>query len=440
MIAQVSRINAGEKGSRPGRSFSFYSLLTAGLILAAVVFFSIVIRNVFAGEKVVSGSCVECHSDIVADNMSKAYVHMPFMEQQCPVCHLDGGLSFEGKAGGSVGEQQEIDEKNIRWIDFSASPALENWFFIPAEKAGPGRLVVSARSNGRQKFLEIFELPAIETLPVKAAETGPPVIESVKVRGVYRGLLVSARIGWSTDKLADAEVLYGIDGLRYSVQDAELTTDHEIVLEGLKVGREYQYMAISTDMFGNSAVSDSGSFSTANPLPVPQEKYEEPRETEIRLAVEFFRNENSYLVRFTANQPVILKVGSVVVKSFQADGSSVKMINASYTFPAASPTHMPMRNLDNISEVCRKCHDGMFKSGNHVVNRGPSPGMVIPADYFTSSAGHITCLTCHNPHASDFKYITVKSSEGELCIGCHKGYDLAPEKRRQTMPLLMARQ
>lgn len=75
----------------------------------------------------------------------------------------------------------------------------------------------------------------------------------------------------------------------------------------------------------------------------------------------------------------------------------------------------------------------MFKVGNHAINRGPSAGMIIPADYSVNSTGHITCITCHDPHGSDFRYITVKPRARELCVGCHKGYDLTPDKRPNIM-------
>jgi len=440
MNTQVSQRNAGKGSIILNSSVCFHAFIFPTLLMAAVLFLMAGARNVAAGENPVDKSCVQCHNDMVVANMSKMYVHMPFLQQQCSVCHVAAGITAQEYKNSPPAPKKKISEKNIKWIDYTYSPSVESWFFIQSDKVSSADLVVSAFNERQQNYRKIYEMPEIETLPVKASDTEPPVIKSVGVRGVYSGVFISAQIGWTTDEKADSEVIYGIDELVYSEKNDKFTTKHKIVLQNLKADQKYQYVVVSKDIFGNSAVSETGSFTTGKFSPMPPKKYEQPRKGGITLNAQFFRIEDSYVIRLKANQPVTLKVGTVPAARPEKAGSGGMTVMASYTVIDGNPEHVPLRSIDSISSaVCRKCHAKMFGKGNHMINIGSSARIIIPAAYKTNSAGKITCVTCHNPHASNFEYITVKSRKGELCIGCHRGYNLPPERRpRQVPPTLMA--
>ncbi len=81
-----------------------------------------------------------------------------------------------------------------------------------------------------------------------------------------------ATICWSTDELATARVDYGESadyGQRFEA-GAELSTEHSLVLTGLRSGITYHYRVRSTDAAGNETVSADRTFSTPiERAPVP---------------------------------------------------------------------------------------------------------------------------------------------------------------------------
>lgn len=44
--------------------------------------------SVFAEQSYVDTSCCECHSEICEIDMNRTSIHLPFQQQQCPVCHV----------------------------------------------------------------------------------------------------------------------------------------------------------------------------------------------------------------------------------------------------------------------------------------------------------------------------------------------------------------
>jgi predicted CXXCH cytochrome family protein len=261
----------------------------------------------------------------------------------------------------------------------------------------------------------MLSLPALETLEVKVNDVTPPVIKSPEIIGVYQGTMVSSRIGWLTDEESDTEVRYGIDTLQYSAKADHFTTAHEIVLQNLQANQQYQYIVISRDIFGNQAESGRAFFNTEQFSPYSPVEFEQYQETEDLFDAHFFRNGDSYLVKFTAVQPVILSVGT------EAGNAETGKIPVAVF--VTDPDHVPLRNRSELSlSVCLKCHAGFAGTNMHPVNRHPSGKVTVPADYPTSPDGRITCISCHASHASNFQFRTIRSASKDLCIGCHEGY------------------
>ena len=392
-------------------------LLTLFVMLFSVLF-EAVSQNLQAEESPDNSNCCECHNDIFEDNISKTSIHPPFLQQQCSICHIHDGTALED-------EIYATSIKNIDWLDANFSPAIKHWFNIPFELVSSDRLIMVASDNLGKSHEEVLPLPAVEMIHQMVDESIPYII-TPEVLGVYRGILISASIGWTTEEESDSEIRYGIDTLRYAVGVDEFTTAHKIVLQNLKSNQNYQYIVISRDIFGNRTESEVGYFSTENLSPAPPMESEQHQEADILLGTQFFRNGDSYIVIITANKPVTLKVGTEIINEKDAEYFGAVTIN--------NPNHLPMRSRNELFiSVCRNCHANIFNHVSHPVNVGPSPEMTFPDDYRTNSVGDITCTTCHASHASNFKYRTVKSASLELCVGCHEGYDLSPEERSRTI-------
>jgi predicted CXXCH cytochrome family protein len=384
----------------------------------AALFFEGIPQNVFAEEPPDSASCCQCHNDTFEDNLTKTSVHPPFLQQKCLVCHIDDGIAAAEEANVAFA-------KNINWFEANFSPAEKHWFNIPVDLICSDKLIVFASDGLCKSHEDFLYLPAKEMIQQKVDESIPYVV-TPEILGVYRGIFVSARIGWSTAEESDSEIHYGVENLRYSVKTDKFTTDHEIVLQNLKANQKYQYKVISQDIFGNRVESEIAHFSTENLSPAPPIEFEQFQEADIRLDAQFFRNDDSYLVVITANQPVTLKVGTEIIN--ERDEKNVEIP------PLNDQNHLSMRSGNDLSvSVCIKCHTGKIHMVEHKLGKHPPLDTPISNDYSINSDGHITCITCHAKHASNYQYTTIKPASKELCVGCHKGYDLSPEGQLKNM-------
>ena len=386
--------------------FFLHEWLLSFIVILFSVLFEAVFQNLQAEESPAGPSCSECHTETVNAAISKINVHLPFLQQRCTLCHIE-----EIKADKEVTAITSFE--NINWLDSDFSPALKHWFKIPTDDISSDKLLVIACAGMGKFHEEVFYLPAIETLQEKLVESTPYLLVP-EVIGVYRGVLVSALIGWSTREESDSEVRYGIDSLNFSEKSDEFTTDHQILLQNLKSNQKYQFKSISRDILGNSTESEIAFFATDNFSPAVAKKYEPQPEIDIRLEAQFFKNENSYLVSITANYPVKLKIGSETVKD---EGR----ILAELSIPN-DLDHLSMRSSNDLYvAVCKKCHPGRLHILEHQVDKNRSTGITIPAEYPIGRDGRITCVTCHANHASNYQYRTIKEASRELCVGCHSG-------------------
>ncbi len=98
-------------------------------------------------------------------------------------------------------------------------------------------------------------------------DTTPPILSNVKVTNVTSG--GSAEITWNTDEPATSQVSYGTSAsygtLQPSQTDTQLTTFHDVMLNGLAPQTTFHYKVISRDADGNEKSSADATFTT----PVP---------------------------------------------------------------------------------------------------------------------------------------------------------------------------
>ncbi len=141
----------------------------------------------------------------------------------------------------------------------------EHWFVLPGDKMGGILIVELYGPDGNVSRQEIV-VPALAGLPVVEDSGQLPVISDVQVLKVERAVFLSATIGWQTDTVADAVVLYG-----KSAEDLEQTSSlskrfgrrQEVVLNELQLDRTYFFKGVSHDLFGRSQETGIQTFSTA---------------------------------------------------------------------------------------------------------------------------------------------------------------------------------
>ncbi|MDD5647876.1 MAG: redoxin domain-containing protein [Dehalococcoidia bacterium] len=104
-------------------------------------------------------------------------------------------------------------------------------------------------------------------ITLNVPDTTPPVLSNVKVSNLTSS--GSAEITWNTDEPATSQVSYGTSAgygtLQPSQTDTQLTTFHDVILNGLAPQTTFHYKVISRDAAGNEKSSADATFAT----PVP---------------------------------------------------------------------------------------------------------------------------------------------------------------------------
>lgn len=366
------------------------------------------IKDVDDGQR--DEDCVSCHQAVWDAALAKTYVHKPFLEKKCHFCHIaDSGR--EAKARGFM------TDRDVEWLAGHRKPQRRHWFFLDPDKAAPGtRLQVDLGiSNGKNLRRELTLPPLGRLSPLK--DDGRPTLpEQVKVR-VEQGLMLRAVLSWRTRRPATTQVRYGIGSPAQATPlDEELTTDHRVVLSGLKAGRTYVARAVAVDLFGRRAVSGEITFVARAAKEVRERRKKAPHQPLRPLAVtpRLFRYQGQYVISFTASRPLAIALGRPSNTSAQKRGNPVAAKGP------APPDHHLKDALVTTNTICEPCHGVYIKGKNHPVNVPPKAGMTIPDDYFVLANGNITCMSCHSAHASDYEYRLVRPSKRELCIGCHR--------------------
>jgi predicted CXXCH cytochrome family protein len=84
------------------------------------------------------------------------------------------------------------------------------------------------------------------------------------------------------------------------------------------------------------------------------------------------------------------------------------------------------------NEMCRKCHPGVFRSAHpdtplpadiRVKTKGPPSGHPMDKVDDPKRPGRtMSCISCHNPHGSEWKGLFRYRAEkpADLCLHCHR--------------------
>jgi predicted CXXCH cytochrome family protein len=374
--------------------------------------------------------CLECHEEIWNEAAAMRYLHAPFREKKCMVCHAaDTTLDSEDPAA------DESDPEKENWTGKSLAPATSHWFEFSAEDK-PATMILEATYGFRVRLYQEIPIPPLKGLASLADVYGnkPPLIRDVQVLAIEKGVFLSATISWITDRPTTSMITYGINEQPESTMtNSRLGTEHQEILSDLKKEETYRFKITSEDSVGNTVESEPFEFSTATTFSRPE--IEDTSEncclaTPLGLESRFYRKGDRYLINITLARPVKL--------FFQLKGNIAleNEMQASVESMAGQPDDIKhiIVNEKKIATliVCKQCHREL--TNHHPVNVFPKKGMVIPADYPTLDDGRISCVTCHSPHSSNLEFLVIKDYRQELCIGCHRELSPTRSESLKTSP------
>ncbi len=102
-----------------------------------------------------------------------------------------------------------------------------------------------------------------------------------------------------------------------------------------------------------------------------------------------------------------------------------KVIHPAFEMLECTNCHNPHTSPDikllkkPVSEVCFECHEPMVAK-KHPYDVTPSK-KIIKNEALFAHGGHVTCVSCHKPHASKLPVLLKESIDNrELCYKCHK--------------------
>lgn len=352
--------------------------------------------------------CLECHQTEVGQELSKPFVHQPFREGKCIICHLGGQLTTPENTAFKSAQQ-------ITWLAESPIASIEHWFPLPKNQVN-GDLQLDIMVAGRGVYRGVIESLDLSGLPEMRQDKTPPVLTAVKVEGIKKGVLLSGTISWLTDELADTRIAYGIDKLDTTAYLAEMSRAHQITIAPLNEATEYQFQVGSADYMGNLAQGAITTFSTNST--------HEPADQEISARSNEAMSWDRRIYQDSPAGMIILKVTTTVPSKVAvgtlpevAPEKSAGLLPTTRSKPCQ---HQLKTALETTINVCVPCHEFYVKGGTrHPLQVGPKAGMVFPPELFVLADGGINCMTCHSAHSSIYPNRLVKSGKEELCRSCH---------------------
>nr|MBF0220894.1 hypothetical protein [Desulfobulbaceae bacterium] len=348
--------------------------------------------------------CLKCHQKTWDSGLLKSYIHKPFLEKKCVLCHIQD----EALVGKS---KQFMQDPKVNWLDSRRVTTPTHWFMVPFASIND-HVHVEYQVPGQGTISEEIILPPVDELPELVDDNAPPKIENIQIEDISKGLFLTATVSWTTDELSTSQVYYGLKKINQrSDHTYNFTKDHRVQLSELKFKKKYRFKVVSNDIFGNMAESEEFVFSTAKAKPKFSKDNFEENQPDFQKKVKLYKLDDQCVFRIAANQPILVALGTPK-ESKEKKGH----LAAEGVVPEK---HNLKDSLMTNTTSCEPCHGKYVKDRNHPVNVSAKPGMAIPEEYFVLSNGNITCMTCHSAHSSDIEYRLVKSSKRELCIGCH---------------------
>jgi len=365
--------------------------------------------------------CMECHDDLYAESLENLYIHTPFLEKNCEICH-DSSMSTSSGSSVSSAKKAQNSGPKMTWLTKGGRSLSEHWLLLPVPES-VSEFVLGVNGTGKKHSKLVYTLPPFDDLPEIENDKKGPQIDKVMILAMQRSIFITATIGWETDEISDAQIKYSLKKKQFlSAVDSQLGKSHQLTLMGLKAKKKYRFSVISKDIYGNESVLGPYVLNTKKAKDGSGKKSEkkkkkkgsEVEEKENEILTEFYKIPGNYLIKVNSSEEKKIFLG---LKSADesGDGDEDSGVNEDM-----DPDHLLLTDPFELNtQQCYICHNS-YKELSHPVNVFPKPGMVIPPEYPTLPDGRISCMTCHNKHGSNNPFRTLKEHNRDLCIGCHK--------------------
>ena len=389
-------------------------------ISIAVAFFGL---YAFSAATMMKSNCLSCHDDDVYQKGIKSfYLHSPFVDKKCTTCHLGQEIAI-GKRGKTVTTQEIIAP-----IIFSSYFYLkENNVLVEdiiPEATYDINIVVEDRLGHTLEKNYTGIIPA-SLQDAMADDLKPPVISGINIGPIKKEVFLETTIAWDTDEPSTSCVEYGFSDQygQHASKDTTLTKHHTVTLYDLTGGKKHHFRVKSRDVSGNEAVSKDYVFNAtvSQDLDATATK-KKTEELAIASQLVFLLGSNLGIYVETTT-PAKMTVECLKVKTATAKTELLAS-------PAASPDAQESMNgqyryLVTKKELtikgCYKCHPPEILGVSHPVGVAQKGGTNVPDYLPTLEGGIITCVTCHEVHGGNQKYLTRMETLKDLCKTCHKG-------------------
>ena len=362
-----------------------------------------------------SKKCLECHQQVYSESLNKKYIHRPFIDRKCSVCHVD-----DPDVVNNEDESDTWDNLKLKWIRKNNIPEKNHWFLFSTSETGSPLYLKSQGAIPKEAF-QTIKLPPLEELTEYQDNQSVLKISGLELVEVQRGIFTSAKLKWQTNRISTSQINYGLkEKQKKSFWDDHISNFHEVELHNLKENETYEVFIVARDPYGNEMHSNTLYFSTlTKDLTLATYQVKSLLHTasaDFKWNHKSFRCNDKYLLNLSSRSAAPVSVGISLHQNKKLNRTVD--IAQEYQQP---PDHVNITSRINTNNsVCFPCHVKKNSTYAHPVNVYPKPGMVIPDEYPTLPDGRITCMSCHASHASDLEYRLVKSSKRDLCIGCHK--------------------
>jgi predicted CXXCH cytochrome family protein len=389
---------------------SLLSKFTKLLILASVIVICASVLSFAAKE------CTDCHSEVESKARRGRFIHSPVMKGQCHQCHIAGKVvTAPVKKTAAVVEKQKNEK--IRWFKTPTQRDVEQMIRLPKESLAAELYLRASDGRLRTPVVKITQ-PKDGKIKTLTDDQQPPKQSAIRVSDVRRGISSTATIEWQTDEYTDSIIYYGIDNIRSVNADRQLARRHSQVLLGLDSDETYQFQIVSRDLYGNQTKSEVMNFSTAKSFWEQSASYNTQAifSSDIELQWELSRLADDFLLQVKADRPVTVSLGMPKKNNNKAKVERNVATSGTFSHPILKSS------FDTNITVCKTCHQELREEYSHPIKVRASRGMTIPKDYPLLSDGTMSCMTCHDSHASNYEHRLRKSKKADLCRGCHKNY------------------
>lgn len=370
------------------------------LLIAVILMFPIAVY-ILAQDRTAANVCGNCHQPVIAKALNSRYRHSVVMER-CPLCHINYGNQ------GNPIKKGEVE-------------VLSSWYktryVFPLKNISKGRYQVEAVVKNKNGAATKMAFPLImANVRTIERDNVPPVITDITIGAIREtGFInvINADIFWKTGKPSFSAIEYGeteVYGQSVSHRDI-LLQEHALTITGLAKNKTYHFRIAGQDIFGNTSLSEDYVLKTSVLFKSKTEEKVIVDKPAIN-ALTFYRTGDMKDL-FT---DVATDVPSQITINFKEDIPPLEATITEHGDSFLSPRNVRI-------DVCMtvRCHP---QGASHPVGgRVNQPKFKQPKNLPLIEGNVMTCVTCHEPHGGELKYMLRKDFMTDICIECHRNND-----------------